>query len=41
MSKKAVKLGSFFECSIHVFLGDNGSFKKPYQEELLSKAWSM
>ena len=41
ISKKAVKLGSFFQCSVHTFLGHDGCFKnsfknfvKPYHEEL-------
>ena len=48
MSKKTVKLGSFLQCSIHIFLGHDGCFKnefknfvEPYHEELSSKAWSM
>ena len=48
ISKKAVKLGSFLQCSVHIFLGHDGCFKncsknfmKPYHEELPIKAWSM
>ena len=25
ISKKAIKLGSFFQCSVHIFLGHDGS----------------
>ena len=28
MSKKAVKLGSFLQCSVHLFLGHDGCFWK-------------
>ena len=46
MSKKAVKLGSFFfQCSVHVFLGHDSCFKnyfknfvEQYHEELSSEA---
>ena len=27
ISKKAVKLGSFLQCSVHTFLGHDGCFK--------------
>ena len=27
MSKKAVKLGSFLQCSVNIFLGHDGCFK--------------
>ena len=27
MPKKSVKLGDFFQCSVHVFLGHDGCFK--------------
>ena len=27
ISKKAVKLGSFFQCSVHMFLRHDGCFK--------------
>ena len=26
ISKKAVKLGSFLQCSVHIFLGHDGGF---------------
>ena len=45
MSKKAVRLGSFIQCSVHIFLGHDSCFKdhfknfvEPYHEELSSKA---
>ena len=45
MSKKVVKLGSFLQCSVHIFLGNDSCFKnyfknfvEPYHEELSSKA---
>ena len=45
MSIKAVKLGSFFQFSVHKFLGHDSCFKnqfnnfvEPYHEELSSKA---
>ena len=49
ISKKAVKLGSFLQCSVYIFQGHVGrvlkikfkNFVKPYHEELLSKAWTM
>ena len=48
MSNKAIKLGSFLQCSVHIFLGHDGYFKnefknfvEPYHEEPSSKAWSM
>ena len=44
ISKKAIKLGSFLQCSIDIFLGLRNYFKnivKPYHEGLSSKAWSM
>ena len=48
MSKKAIKLGSFLQCSVHIFLGYDGYFKnkfknfvEPYYEELSSKVWSI
>ena len=44
LSKKAVKLGSLIQCSVHLFLGHDGCFKnyfknflEPYHEELLGK----
>ena len=45
ISKKAVKLGGFLQCSVYIFLGHDGCFwkinlVKPY-EELSSKAWSI
>ena len=44
--KKAVKLGSFLQCSIHIFLGHDDcvwkiNFVRSYHEELSSKAWSV
>ena len=43
MLKKAVKLGSFLQRSVHIFLGHDGCFKnyfknfvEPYHEELSS-----
>ena len=44
MSKKAVKLSSFLQCSVYIFLGYDGCFKnyvEPYHEELSSKSWSV
>ena len=48
ISKKAVKLDSILQCSVHIFLGHDGCFKnqfknfvKPHHEELSSKAWPM
>ena len=48
MSKKAVRLGRFLQCSVHIFLGHDScftnqfkNFVEPYHEELSSKAWSM
>ena len=45
MSKKAVKLGCFLQCSVHIFLGHDAdlrikfkNFVEPYHEELSSKA---
>ena len=39
-----MKLGSFLQCLVHLFLGHDGCFKnflEPYHEELSGKAWSM
>ena len=36
--KKALKLGSFLQCSVHIFLGLDGGFSI-LKEELSSKAW--
>ena len=48
ISKKAVKLDSFLQCSLHMFLGHDGcftnqfkNFMKPYNKELSNKARSM
>ena len=41
ISKKAVKLGSFLQCSVHIFLGLDGPFLGPYHEELSGKVWSI
>ena len=50
ISKKAVKLGSFLQYLVHIFLGHGWrrllknqfkNFMKPYHEEISSKAWSM
>ena len=52
MSKKAVKLGSFLQCSVHLFLVPDGcfiewwvnyfqNFLETYHEELPGKPWSM
>ena len=48
ISKKAVKLGSFLQCSVHIFLAHDGdfcknqfkNFVKPYNEELSSIIFS-
>ena len=49
ISKKSVKLSSFIQCSVHIFLGHDGcflrnkfkNFLKPHYEELSSKSWSI
>ena len=33
-SKKAVKIGDFLQCSVHIFLGHDENFVKPDHEEL-------